>query len=102
MKRVSTAFVVQVSAARSPATAKLKGRARATNDPASVPLASSHRAQSRRRRDLVAIFLDALGGRAAVSEQLVEVRKAAELTTAAEVVRSPPAKGPPTQDVPEA
>ena len=84
MKRVSMAFVGQVSAASSPAIAKLKGRARATNDPAYVPLASSHRAQSRRRRDLVAIFLNALGGRAAVSElQLVQVRKAAELTTAA-------------------
>src|SRR6516162_9334454 len=81
--RVSMAFVGQVSAASSPAIAKLKGRARATNDPAYVPLASSHRAQSRRRRDLVAIFLDALGGRTAVSElQLVQVRKAAELTTA--------------------
>jgi len=77
MQRVPTAFVGQASAASSPATAKLKGRARATNDPAYVPLASSHRAQSRRRRDLVAIFLDALGGRAAVSElQLVQVRKA--------------------------
>ena len=65
MQRVSTAFVGQVSAASSPAVAKLKGRARATNDSAYVPLASSHRAQSRRRRDLVAIFLDALGGRAA-------------------------------------
>jgi len=87
--RVSMAFVGQVSAASSPAIAKLKGRARATNDPAYVPLASSHRAQSRRRRDLVAIFLDALGGRAAVSElQLVQVRKAAELTTAAEAVRA--------------
>ena len=49
--RVSMAFVGQVSAASSPAIAKLKGRARATNDPAYVPLASSHRAQSRRRRD---------------------------------------------------
>ena len=58
MQRVSTAFVGQGSAASSPAIAKLKGRARATNDPAYVPLASSHRAQSRRRRDLVAIFLD--------------------------------------------
>src|SRR6516162_5672561 len=56
--RVSMAFVGQESAASSPAIAKLKGRARATNDPAYVPLASSHRAQSRRRRDLVAIFLD--------------------------------------------
>ena len=51
MQRVSTAFVGQVSAASSPAVAKLKGRAGATNDPAYVPLASSHRAQSRRRRD---------------------------------------------------
>jgi hypothetical protein len=89
MQRVRTAVVDQVSAASRPATGKPKGRARATNDPAYVPLASSHRAQ-RRRRDLVAIFLDALGGRAAVSElQLVQVRKAAaELTTAAEVVRA--------------
>jgi hypothetical protein len=45
MQRVSTVFVGQVSAARSPAIAKLKGRARATNDPAYVRLASSHRAQ---------------------------------------------------------
>jgi hypothetical protein len=67
MQRVSTAFVGQVSAASRPADAKLKGRARGTNDPAYVPLASSHRAQSRRRRDLVAIFLDALGGTATES-----------------------------------
>jgi hypothetical protein len=51
MKCVSTAFVGQVSAASSPAIAKLKGRARATNDPTYVPLASRHRAQSSRRRD---------------------------------------------------
>src|SRR6516162_6772267 len=69
--------------------------AKCGNRQAEGPLASSHRAQSRRRRDLVAIFLDALGGRAVVSElQLVQVRKAAELTMAAEAVRSPPAKGP--------
>src|SRR5215470_7997313 len=36
MKRVSPAFVGQVSAASSPAIAKLKGRARATNDSAYV------------------------------------------------------------------
>ena len=41
MQRVSTAFVGQVSAASSPAVAKLKGRARATDDSAYVPLASS-------------------------------------------------------------
>jgi hypothetical protein len=89
MQRVSTAFVGQVSAASSPAVAKLKGRARATNDSAYMPLASSHRAQSRGVATLASIFLDALGGRAAVSElQLVQVRKAAELTTAAEAVRA--------------
>jgi hypothetical protein len=87
MQRVSTAFVGQVSAASSPAVAKLKGRARATNDPAYVPLASSHRAQSRRRRDLVAIFLDALGG-TATDPQMVQLRKAAELTVAAETLRA--------------
>ena len=99
MQRVPTAFVGQASAASSPATAKLKGRARATNDSA-VPLREHHRAQSRRRRDLVAIFLDALGGRAAVSElQLVQVRKAAELTTAAEAVRAPVLAGDAAMDL---
>ena len=44
MQRVSTAFVGQVCTTSSPAVAKLKGRARATNDSAYVPLASSHRA----------------------------------------------------------
>jgi len=86
MQRVSTAFVAQVSAASSTAIVKLKGRARAINDPGYVPLASSHRAQSRRRRDLVAIFLDALGGTA--DPQMVQLRKAAELTVAAETLRA--------------
>ena len=46
-------------------------------------------AQGRRRRDLIGIFLNALGGPDAVSElQLVEVRKAAELTVTAETVRA--------------
>ena len=59
MQRVSTAFVGQVSAASSPAVAKLKGRARATNNSAYVPLASSHRAQRAGVATLVAIFLEA-------------------------------------------
>jgi hypothetical protein len=50
--------------------------------------------------NLVAIFLDALGGRAAVSElQLVQVRKAAELTTAAEAVRAPVLAGDAAMDL---
>ena len=100
MKRVSMAFVGQVSAASSPAIAKLKGRARATNDPAYMPLASSPRAQARRRRDLIAIYIGAVGGRAAVSElQLVQVRKAAELTAAAEAVRARVLAGDATADL---
>ena len=47
MQRVSTAFVAQVSAPSSTAIVKLRGCARAINDPGYVPLASSHRAQSR-------------------------------------------------------
>ena len=53
MQRVSTAFVGQVSAASSPAVAKLKGRARAINNSAYVPLASSHRAPSRRADEVI-------------------------------------------------
>ncbi len=64
-------------------------RSRISNDPRHVPGLDGRKAEQRRRRDLVAIYIDALGGRAAVSEvQLVEVRKAAELTAAVEVVRA--------------
>ena len=69
------------------AIAKSKGRARATNDPTYVPLASSHRVQARRRRDLVSIYLTALG-ESVTDLQLVQVRKAAELTAAAESLRA--------------
>ena len=67
------------------AIAKSKGRARATNDPSYVPLASSQRVQARRRRDLVSIYLTALG-ESVTDLQLVQVRKAAEVTAAARVV----------------
>ena len=55
------------------AIAKSKGRARATNDPSYVPLASSHRVQARRRRDLVSIYLTALG-ESVTDLPLVQVR----------------------------
>ena len=58
MQRVSTAFVGQVSAASSPAVAKLKGRARATNDPACRSRAAIARSRAG-VATLVAIFLDA-------------------------------------------
>ncbi len=64
-------------------------RARETNDPCHVSGLDPHSQQGRRHRDLVLIFMDALGGVDAVSDlRLVEVRKAAELTAAAEVVRA--------------
>lgn len=45
--------------------------------------------QTRRRRDLIALFIDGLGGRDAVTDlTLVTVRKAAELTVAAEAARA--------------
>jgi hypothetical protein len=65
-------------------------RAKVTNDPAFLPRAASGwRAQTRRRRDLVATFLAALGGINAVSDlALIAVKRAAELTAAAEITRA--------------
>jgi ribosomal protein S21 len=67
-------------------------RARATNDPfyrARGSQSLSQAGQDRRRRDLVAIYIEALGGIDAVSDlKLVAIRKAAELTVAAETTRS--------------
>jgi hypothetical protein len=45
-------------------------------------------AQDRRRRELISIYVKALGGSAAVSDlMMVAVRRAAELTTAGECAR---------------
>ena len=44
---------------------------------------------ARRRRELIAVYSDALGGAAALSEgQLIDIRKAAELTALAEQARA--------------
>jgi hypothetical protein len=67
-----------------------------TNDPFFAPShgsrATGPRAQDRRRRDLVGIFLQSLSGpsgSSVVSElTLVAVRKAADLTVAAEMARA--------------
>ena len=61
-------------------------RAKVTNDPAFLPGAVGHRALDRRRRDLVRMFLAELPG--AGDLVLVAVRKAAELTVAAEMARA--------------
>jgi hypothetical protein len=64
------------------------GRSRATNDPRFLPKQTpSRRAQDRRRKDLVAVLIEGCGGD--VGElALVAIRKAAELTVAAEVARA--------------
>jgi hypothetical protein len=78
------AIALKPVAQRAPAT-----RSRQTNDPRWLPKQTpSRRAQDRRRKDLVALLIEACGGPAAVSGLgLVAIRKAAELTVAAEVVR---------------
>jgi hypothetical protein len=64
------------------------GRSRSTNRPGHLAVLTPLR-QTRRRRDLIAMFVDALGGRDAVTDlTLVTVRKAAELTVAAEAARA--------------
>jgi hypothetical protein len=69
-------------AARSPVT-----RARVTNDVRRLHGLDARTREGRRRRDLVAIFLDALGA-PPTELQLVQVRRAAELTVATESLRA--------------
>jgi hypothetical protein len=69
-------------AARSPTT-----RARVTNDLRRLHGEDGRSRVGRRRRDLVAIFLDALGG-TPTDLQALHVRKAVELTATAEAVRA--------------
>jgi hypothetical protein len=64
------------------------GRSKTTNKPGYLAPLTPLR-QTRRRRDLIALFIDGLGGRDAVTDlTLVTVRKAAELTVAAEAARA--------------
>jgi hypothetical protein len=64
------------------------GRAASTNNPEALSRVSL-RAQARRRHDLIRVFVDALGGRDAVSDvALMQVKKAAELLALAEIVRA--------------
>src|SRR5258705_13376413 len=64
------------------------GRAASTNNPGAVS-GVPHQAQARRRHDLIRVFVNALGGRDAVSDvALMQVKKAAELLALAEMVRA--------------
>src|SRR5258705_3173845 len=64
------------------------GGAATTNNPEALSRVS-HQAQTRRRHDLIRVFVDALGGRDAVSDvALMQVKKAAELLALAEMVRA--------------
>lgn len=63
-------------------------RARATNDPRYLHGHSGWTPAGRRRRDLVAAFVEALGGPDKLTPvQLIDIRKAAELTALAEEQR---------------
>ena len=84
-----------VVAAKSPGSApkdvrkRRQGRAHTTNDPKFLPRQPlSLRAIDRRRKDLVGAFLAALGPSGVNDLTQVMVRRAAELTVAAEVVRA--------------
>jgi hypothetical protein len=66
----------------------LRVRSRTTNDPRHLQKQPNLRAQDRRRRDLIAAFLSALGPSGLNDLTQVMVRRAAELTVAAEVVRA--------------
>ena len=63
-------------------------RSRATNDVRYLPRVTNPRAQDRRRRDLITTFLSALAPFGVNDLTQVMVRRAAELTVAAEVVRA--------------
>jgi hypothetical protein len=74
-----------------------QGRSAATNDPRFLPKRPlSRRALDRRRKDLVSSFLAALGPDAPNGLTAVMVRRAAELTTAAEMARANALNGVPT------
>jgi len=60
-------------------------RSRASNDPKYIPKQPNLRAQDRRRRDLITAFLSALEPSGVNDLTQVMVRRAAELTVAAEV-----------------
>ena len=84
-----TSDLAQRKAGDWPVTIRQKmGRSRATNRPGHLVTPTPLR-QTRRRRDLIALFIEALGGPHAVSDlALVGVRRAAELTCAAEAQRA--------------
>jgi hypothetical protein len=70
-------------------------RSRSTNDPRYLPKETNPRAMDRRRRDLVRTLLAALGPAGANDLALIAVRKAAELTVAAEMARANALNGVP-------
>jgi hypothetical protein len=63
------------------------GRSKATNKPGHIASPTPLR-QTRRRRDLIRMFVTAIGPDAVTDLMLVTVRKAAELTVAAEAARA--------------
>ena len=86
------------TAAEPPHNKRRLGRSRTTNDVSFLPKQPPGPfAQARRRRDLVEVFLSALGGEQACSElTLVAVRRCAELQAMCERARASMLNGVPT------
>jgi hypothetical protein len=71
------------------ARASTTNRAKISNDPRYLAGHSGRTPAGRRRRDLVTVFVDALGGADKVTGvQLMDIRRAAELTALAEETRA--------------
>jgi hypothetical protein len=68
-------------------TRRKLGRARATNEPGHLASPTPLR-QARRRRDLVNMFVAAIGPAAVTDLMMVTVKRAAELTVACEAARA--------------
>jgi hypothetical protein len=71
-------------------------RSRASNDPNYIPKQPNLRAQDRRRRDLIAAFLSALGPSGLNDLVQNDVRRAVELMVGAEMARAGMLRGEPT------
>jgi hypothetical protein len=104
MEHVENASAVRPSSEGRPARVRLgsdgrslRVRSRSTNDPRYLPKQPNPRAQDRRRRDLITAFVNALGGKGAVSDLgMLQVRRCAELQAMCEMARANMLNGAPT------
>ena len=88
LRRVRSEFMEAIDPTPAVSVKWRNGRAASTNNPETLARVS-HQAQTRRRHDLIRVFVAACGGREAVSDVgLMQIKKAAELLALAEMVRA--------------